>query len=537
MKHSWQAAEHFLCADDVRACFSCRDAAELATVLSRILHDGGAAWSLIASGSGDAYRVLAATGIQVPPIVHITYQNTTPTIAERPDLIVLHRIGQWENQELIAATPSGDDRSSLAIALAQVALESLVERHQAALLEQTLLERNQLLETMFELTRDVTIATSRERLLHIAGLRLLTHAMTTRLLIAAVDRRNTCTVWSRGIRLEQQVIIDLARAVNASCPSHSLPDQLRLAVENQGVEMVLPLRVREQTVGVVLVGPRRDGRRIHAGDAFLRAYANALAAALEQLQLVEALVEQERLEQELMVARSIQRRLLPTHEQLSAINAADIAAFLEPARHVSGDYFDVVERGGNIIIIVADVCGKGVAAALLMAHLHAAFHMLVRTGSSPAQILTELNRLLCKHTDSGAFVTAIVAAYDPTSGQVRYCNAGHPRPLLTVDGNRSSVLDGGSLVLGVLEDVRYQEHVVELRAGEMVCFYTDGIIEAPSVDGEEFGVERLQRVLSQTAEQPLESVLAAVRSAVAEHTGVQTLTDDQTLVLLRSKRP
>jgi sigma-B regulation protein RsbU (phosphoserine phosphatase) len=269
-------------------------------------------------------------------------------------------------------------------------------------------------------------------------------------------------------------------------------------------------------------------------DAFLQAYANALAAALEQLVLLEKLVEQQRIEQELALARSIQQRLLPDARDLSAIGSMEIAAFLEPARQVSGDYYDVVERGDSVLCIIADVCGKGMGAALIMAHLHAAFHILLRFGSSPAQVMTELNRLLYHHTETGSFVTAVVVEYSRQSRVLRYCNAGHPRPLLITDSD-SSELEPGSLVLGVLEDVDYQETTVKLNPGTMLCLYSDGITEASRVGVGEFGTNRLRQILQTHIQYPLHQIIDAVRAELDAFTDEADLRDDRTLVLLRSE--
>jgi sigma-B regulation protein RsbU (phosphoserine phosphatase) len=534
MKHNPTANSQWVRAEAVVAWFACSSIEELAETICSTLSEYGLDWCIIASNADGRCRIHAHRGIEhhLPLLTEV--RDSDALLAALPGESVPYSIGKRNGEEWIAILPQQHGQIEAIVELARAAFSSVEHQRQNMLLEQTLVERTQLLETMFELTRDVAVATSRERLLHIAGLRLLAHAMTTRVLIAAIDAEGRCTVWSRGFQLECQDLLELIGQVDTTSASNTSNLLLHKMAVGLGPAVLLPLRVREQTVGLILIGARYDGTLMDTSDAFLQAYANALAAALEQLVLLEKLVEQQRVEQELALARSIQQRLLPDARDLSAISSMEIAAFLEPARQVSGDYYDVVERGDSVLCIIADVCGKGMGAALIMAHLHAAFHILLRSGTSPAQVMTELNRLLYHHTETGSFVTAVVVEYNRQSRVLRYCNAGHPRPLLITDSN-SSELEPGSLVLGVLEDVDYQETTVKLNPGTMLCLYSDGITEASRVGVGEFGTGRFRQILQTHIQYPLHQIIDAVRAELDAFTDEADHRDDRTLVLLRSE--
>ncbi len=524
-----------LSADHVVALFACRTLEEFAAVFCTLLSDCHVEWCIVVGGGGGTYHSIAHAGLEVVPTRLTLASDVLRPIAELSMQCDLHRIGHCENEEIVTVVPSGQEGIEPIITVARAALDTIVQRHKSATLERSLLERNQLLETMFELTRDATVATSRERLLHIAGLRLLAHTLTTRLMLASIDRHGNCNTWTKGVRLDCRSVMELISSVDSPCSVDECNFTLRCLLADQHIEYVLPLRVREESVGIILLGARADGSKLKFDDAFLVAYANALAVALEQLELVERLVEQQRLEQELLLARSIQQRLLPTLDQLQAIHSALIAAYLEPARHVSGDYFDVVEHAGKVVCIVADVCGKGIAASLMMAHLHAAFHLLVRTGATPSSIMTELNRLLVEHTDISSFVTAIIVQYDPVMQTLSYCNAGHPRPIVVSFSGDCATLDEGSLVLGVLDSAVYTEHTLDVLPSQTLCLYSDGITEAINDRGEEFGTERLSDILTRTAAQHPHSMLEAVCQAIAHHVGSTSLSDDRTIVFFRPR--
>ena len=188
-------------------------------------------------------------------------------------------------------------------------------------------------------------------------------------------------------------------------------------------------------------------------------------------------------------AREIQQSLLP--RVIPQIPGFEVAGAWQPARTVSGDYYDVLRLSDHKLgICIADVVGKGVSAALLMANVQAAVRAFARDSESPAQVCCKVNRLLCDNIAAGKFVTFLYGVLDGNTRTFRHCNAGHPYPILLSDGSVQTLEVGGA-VLGVFPDWIYEDSTVELRTGDRLFLFTDGITEAFNTNGQEFEEARI----------------------------------------------
>jgi sigma-B regulation protein RsbU (phosphoserine phosphatase) len=194
-------------------------------------------------------------------------------------------------------------------------------------------------------------------------------------------------------------------------------------------------------------------------------------------------------EQELERAREIQESLLP--KEIPQLPGFEVATAWRPARMVGGDYFDVLRLGGNrLAVCIADVVGKGVSAALLMANVQATVRAFARDSESPAWLCTRVNSVLCGNIAAEKFVTFFYGVLDADKRTLRYCNAGHPSPIL-VSGDSIRQLPAGGAVLGVFPTWKYLDSSIDLSAGDRLVLFTDGITEASGADGQEFGEENL----------------------------------------------
>ena len=195
-------------------------------------------------------------------------------------------------------------------------------------------------------------------------------------------------------------------------------------------------------------------------------------------------------DQELQRAREIQQSLLP--REIPQIPGFAVSGAWQPASSVSGDYYDVLRLGDRRLgICIADVVGKGVSAALLMANVQAAVRALAVDSDSPAGVCTRVNRLLHENIAAGKFVTFLYGILDGDKRTFQYCNAGHNCPIL-VSGNSASALDkAGGVVLGIFPEARYEESTIELNRGDRLLLFTDGITEAANAHGQEFEEARI----------------------------------------------
>lgn len=194
-------------------------------------------------------------------------------------------------------------------------------------------------------------------------------------------------------------------------------------------------------------------------------------------------------EQELLRAREIQQSLLP--KEIPQLPGFEVAGAWRPARTVSGDYYDVLRLDGQRLgICIADVVGKGVSAALLMANVQAAVHAFAGNSESPAQLCAKVNQLLCENLATGKFVSFLYGVLDSEAHTLQYCNAGHLYPIL-VSGGVTRELDLAGAVLGVFPTWNFEDDKVELKRGDRLLVFTDGITEAENADEQEFGEENV----------------------------------------------
>ena len=256
---------------------------------------------------------------------------------------------------------------------------------------------------------------------------------------------------------------------------------------------------------------------------------NEMTADLEKARDLE--MEKERMEGELDLARQIQARLLPA--EAPTVPRMDLAGVSLPARQIGGDYYDFLPvESGKIGLIIADVSGKGIPAALLMSSFRAALHSQ-HLEDGPAHTLGHLNTFLYRSVEPGRFVTAFLAVFDPQSGRLTYSNAGHNPPFLLRSNNDITLLQEGGLVLGLFERTPYEEAEVELYANDLLALFTDGVTEATNEDEDFWGEERLAHCLRRHRDESCRRILRCALEEVRAFSGDLGQSDDVTMLLAR----
>ena len=249
----------------------------------------------------------------------------------------------------------------------------------------------------------------------------------------------------------------------------------------------------------------------------------------------EALASRDKLvalQNELEVASKMQQSILPT--QLPSTSDYQVAASMEPARSVGGDFFDFVNlEDGRVGIAIADVSDKGVPAALFMMSSRTLLKGAAIGGSGPGQVLREVNNLLEEDNESAMFVTVLYAEYDPATGELAYANGGHNAPLIFREDGSSTLLpltDG--VALGLMPGLEYRQKTVTLSPGDTLVLYTDGVTEAMSPDNEEFGLKRLREIFAGAPPSDPEAINTAIFQAVGDFAGDTPQSDDITCLTL-----
>lgn len=251
--------------------------------------------------------------------------------------------------------------------------------------------------------------------------------------------------------------------------------------------------------------------------------------------LLEEEVKRQRMEEELKIGREIQLSLLP--KEVPIAPGWEFASFYRAAKEVGGDLFDFIEIPGDsehLTVVIADVTGKGVPAALFMAFGRTAIRAEVMNGRSPADSLQRTNRMILMDTQSPLLMSAFLASFNLTSGQMTYACAGHDRPLwVSSSQDDISIIDGKGIVLGVFDGVTIEERSVDIKPGDYVIFYTDGVTEARQADYELFELERLIETVSSAQCGSAREMVKIIVGAVEEFTGDTPQADDLTLVVAR----
>jgi len=245
-------------------------------------------------------------------------------------------------------------------------------------------------------------------------------------------------------------------------------------------------------------------------------------------------VENERVRREMEMARRTQERFLP--REIPSVPGLDIWGINVSCLEVSGDYYDILDPGEGrpIVVAIADVSGKGMPASLLMSNVQAGLHCHVAQESFDIKNAAEnLNRLVHRNTDMGEFVTMFLAEVDKTTHLLRYVRPGHDAPILVRSDGVTQMLDEGGLVLGFAPDSAYDVAEEQLRPGDVLCLYTDGVTEARSPKDEEFQTERLAEVLVSNRGQSAGGIGEAILQSVRSFSESIRQADDVTLVILK----
>jgi serine phosphatase RsbU (regulator of sigma subunit) len=304
--------------------------------------------------------------------------------------------------------------------------------------------------------------------------------------------------------------------------------------------LCVPLISQDQhRLGVIQLDCLRPGRSFRSEDLqLLTTIGLQVAVVLENAAMHAELLREERLRQELTLAREIQQGFLPSEFPQGADVGFELFASVYPARQVSGDLYDFFPLAdGRLAFLVGDVSGKGMPAALFMVAVRTLCRHVAADGASPAETLAKLNASLAADNPSGMFVTVAHGIYHPATGEVVLASAGHPVPLLRgADGKVNSVpLQPGRLLGYEGGDLHLTDIRLTLDAGDTLILYTDGFTEARAPHGQAmFGIERLQDALGGARTRlPLEACVEEVKALVEEFTGAVELQDDLTLLLLR----
>ena len=298
--------------------------------------------------------------------------------------------------------------------------------------------------------------------------------------------------------------------------------------------LCMPMRDRKgKIIGVFQILNKQSGAFAKEDENFLEAFSVHAALAIENARLHQDIVEKEKIEKELEIAGTIQRKLLP--KELPKFSGYEIDAVARPTRLVGGDYYDVIPlKNGKTALVIADVSGKGVPAALLVSTLHASLHAYIEAVSDLSLLAAQLNGVVHENTEAERYITLFMGILEPESGSFTYVNAGHCFPFfLRSDDSSVSCLAATGLPLGMFEGVGYETGTVVMNPSDILVLYTDGVTEAMNRDFEEYGEDRFRRVMIQSKNQNANAFMGSVVSDVERFVSDEQQSDDLTMMVLR----
>lgn len=397
--------------------------------------------------------------------------------------------------------------------------------------------RNLMLTALFETAREFSAVLNRDEILRMLSYRLMGQTMVSRfaLFVKNEDDEYVSAINRLGVPVPPEVVEEFI-SVNLSATSqYTTPSPVTTAFTTKAnIQVASLMKAHGEVKGLLLVSRRLRGGDFTPDDLhFIEALGNTAMAALENARLFAEEVEKQRMESELHLAKDIQRQLLP--EVIPASSQFDIAGENISSKQVGGDYFDVVALDANrLMIAIADVSGKGIPAALIMANVQAALRALSPLELPLPDFVSRINTIVYHNTRADKFVTFFCGILDVHSGELRYINAGHNPPMLLRSNGAIEELSIGGLVLGILDpSLPYEEGAVCCNVDDMLVMYTDGVSESMSENAEEFGEERLRNLVLEMEGCSADEGVRRIIGAVQEHAGDAPQSDDITLLVVR----
>ncbi|HYO82256.1 MAG TPA: SpoIIE family protein phosphatase, partial [Bryobacteraceae bacterium] len=318
------------------------------------------------------------------------------------------------------------------------------------------------------------------------------------------DFRISSGVRDRVIRDKASILVNDVMSDEAFRGMHSLvQQQVRML-------MAAPLQTADNVIGLIYVDCPNLAKEFTEDDLnLLTVMANVAAIRIEHARLAEVEQAEKILANDLEQAAVIQRGLLPS--AAPKLPGLEVAGYNAACRSVGGDYYDYLQYSdGRLGIALGDVSGKAMPAALLMTSLQARVRVLAESPDDTGTTLTRLNRHTAANCPSNRFITFFFGVIEPATGQLQYANAGHNPPLLVRAGGQVETLTGGGLIMGLFPAARYESYEARVDAGDTLVLFSDGVTEATSATGDEYGEERLMSVLKQSRHQRADQILTAV---------------------------
>ncbi len=399
-------------------------------------------------------------------------------------------------------------------------------------------KQNQLLATLFEISKDFSSLISKEQILSHLKYRIMGQLLVNRF---AVFIKNETTFEEVINRFEYKVhpsLLDELFEIKEIKKCKDIPFKTT-ALENfckrNNIHIVSPMLVQGEIRGILLLGKRFDNLDYTSDNLqFTEAFGNAVILALENSRLIQEEIKKNQIEKEIHLALEIQQNLFP--QEMPTIDGIDVWGITKPAKIVGGDYFDIIKLNEETLLVaIADVSGKGMPAAILMANVQAALKVLAATAFHLDELVNQLNNLVFNNTTPDKFITFFIGKLDKKKKIFSYINAGHNPPVhFESRNNKINLLSKGGLILGLVKGpIDYEIGTVEISEGDVIVLYTDGITEANNNEKQEFGEDRFFRKIQMNIHLDSQQICNTILKEVFDFVGNDEPHDDLTIVAIK----
>jgi sigma-B regulation protein RsbU (phosphoserine phosphatase) len=427
--------------------------------------------------------------------------------------------------------------------LAATAIARAESYHELQQVNRRLDRKIQEMNTLFELGKEFSSLLDPDRLLRLVVLSVMGQIGASRYMICLRRGADMQVVASRvdGAPPQPELLAALAREKTPVVVSDMIfrgGTDPRPPLAGLGLVVLVPMQLQGEVKGILLLGEKLSREPYSREDLeFLVSMGNLAITALENARLFAEAIDKQRMEDELLLAREIQKGLLPS--VLPELPGLAIAASNVSSKQVGGDYYDVIPLGNDrAVIAIGDVSGKGSPAALLMANLQATIRALVPIGLPLGELTGRVNDLMCQNTGGNKFITFFWGILDAATLTLTYVNAGHNYPFVVRAGGGIDRLESGGMILGVIpSSAPYGEDTVSLSRGDTLVMFTDGVSEAMNLRGEEYGEARLENLLRLRAGTPASELLDRIRQDVLLHADGAPQSDDLTMMVVSVMPP
>lgn len=300
-------------------------------------------------------------------------------------------------------------------------------------------------------------------------------------------------------------------------------------------EIMVPMRINNETKGIIFLGKRINKEEYGKNDVeFVSSLSGIAITSLENRRLFKEALEKQKMEEELEIAKEIQKNLLP--KGLPELKSFELASLSVSSKQVGGDYYDFIKLdSANYCVSIADVSGKGVPASLMMANLQAFLKSICKQGLELDKATSVINDLISENTSDGRFITFFWGILNDNDKTFGYVNAGHNPPIL-LRKNEITYLSKGGMLLGVMPTMfPYETEKIQLEKDDLIILFTDGITEAKNSSDKEFTDERLESIIKSVSDLSSNKILEEIKKEIREFTEGEMQSDDITLIVIRVK--